>query len=72
VQKGVRHGCIISPYLFNIYTKNIKRNVRKSGNYDSSDALKVGGIEIPELRYADDTVHLSQSEKNRNTRAQIC
>jgi hypothetical protein len=62
----MQNGIILSPYLFHIYAENILRNVRNSDNYDSFYALKVGGLEIPELRYADDTVLLSQSTNSLN------
>jgi hypothetical protein len=61
VQIEVRQECILLPYLFNIYAENIMRNVRSDDNYDSFDALKVGGIKISKLRYADDTVLLAHS-----------
>ena len=58
VQKGVRQGCILSPNLFNVYAENITRQVYGDENR-KFDALNIGGYEIPELRYADDTTLLS-------------
>ena len=60
IGQGVRQGCILSPYLFNIYAENIMRNVRESDN-EQFEALKIGGHALPELRYADDTALLSTS-----------
>ena len=65
VGKGVRQGCILSPYLFNIYAENIMRNFRDDSqrydplDHDTYDSLNIGGRAIPELRYADDTALLS-------------
>lgn len=61
VQKGVRQGCILSPYLFNIYAENIMRKVKDDIEYVNFDPLTINGNLIPELRYADDTVLLSNS-----------
>jgi len=61
VQKGVRQGCILSPNLFNVYAENIMRQVYEDENRTKFDALNIGGYEIPELRYADDTTLLSST-----------
>ena len=63
IQKGVRQGCILSPYLFNIYAENIMRNVMNDDNSENYDPLTIGGKSIPQLRYADDTVLLSTSKE---------
>ena len=59
VGQGVRQGCIISPHLFNIYTENIMRQLHSDPNPSKYSSLSIGGHELPELRYADDTVLLS-------------
>ena len=56
IQKGVRQGCVMSPSLFNLYTDYIFREI------DNYPGLKVGGTNINNLRYADDTVLLAETE----------
>ena len=60
IGKGVRHGCILSPCLFNLYTKYIMRN---AGLDDSEAGIKVAGRKINNLRYADDTTLMAESEE---------
>ena len=66
VKKGVRQGCILSPYLFNIYTEKIMRDaeLENSNNVDDIQ-IKIDEqtTKITELRYADDTALMSGSGK---------
>jgi len=55
VKKGVRQGCVLSPCLFNLYTEKIFREI------DNVKGVNVGGVNINNLRYADDTVLLAEN-----------
>ena len=57
IKRGVRQGCVISPDLLSLYTELLMRKVIE-GN------LKVNGHPISEIRYADDTVLISDNERN--------
>ena len=57
--KGVRQGCILSPYLFNTYTEHIMREA-----ITEADGISIQGKKISNLRYADDTALISNSEDN--------
>ena len=58
--KGVCQGCILSPYLFNLYAEYIMRN---TGLEEAQAGIKIAGRNIDNLRYADDTT-LWQNVKN--------
>ena len=59
IGKGVRQRCILSPCLFNLYSENIKRNVRLD---DSQAGIKISGRNT-NLRYADETTLMAESEE---------
>ena len=52
IGKGVRQGCILSPYLFNFYAEYIMRN---TGLEESQAGIRIARRNINNLRYADDT-----------------
>ena len=57
---GVRRGCILSPCLFNLYTEYIMRN---AGLEEAQARIKTAGRNINNLRYADDTTLMAESEE---------
>uniref|UniRef100_A0A8B9Y5X8 RNA-directed DNA polymerase n=1 Tax=Bos mutus grunniens TaxID=30521 RepID=A0A8B9Y5X8_BOSMU len=60
IGKGVHQGCILSPCLFNFYAEYIMRNV---GLEEAQAGIKTAGRNINNLRYADDTTLMAESEE---------
>ena len=60
IGKGVCQGCIVSPCLFNLYAEYIMRN---SGLEEAQAGIKIAGRNINNLRYADDTTLMAESEE---------
>ncbi|KAF7235058.1 hypothetical protein EYD10_18092 [Varanus komodoensis] len=60
IEKGVRQGCILSSCLFNLYGEHI---MRKAGLDESQVGIKISGRNINNLRYADDTTLMAESEE---------
>ena len=60
VRKGVRQGCILSPCLFNLYAEYIMRNTELE---EAQAGIKIAGRNISNLRYADDTTLMAESEE---------
>ena len=58
--KGVHEGCILSPCLFNLYAEYIMRN---AGLEEAQAGIKISGRNINNLRYADDTTLMAESEE---------
>ena len=59
IGKGVCQGCILLPSLFNFYTEYIMRN---AGLEEAQAGIKIVGRNINNLRYADDTTLMAESE----------
>ena len=63
IGKGVRQGCISSPCLFNLYAEYIMRN---AGREETQAGIKIAGRNINNLRYADDTTLMAESEEPKS------
>ena len=62
IGKGVHQGCILSPCLFNFYAEYIMRN---GGLEEAQARIKIARRNINNLRYADDTILMAESEELR-------
>ena len=60
IGKGVRQGCILSPCLFNLYAEYI---MRTAGLEEAQAGIKIAGRNINNLRYADTTTLMAESEE---------
>ena len=60
IGKGVGQGCVLSPYLFNLYAEYIMRDARLD---EAQAGIKIAGINVNNLRYADDTTLMAESEE---------
>ena len=60
IGKEVRQGCILSPWLFNLYAEYFMRN---AGLEEAQAGIKIAGRNINNLRYADDTTLMAESEE---------
>ena len=60
IGKRVRQGCILSPFLFNLYAEDIMWNARLD---EAQAGIKIARRNINHLRYADDTTLMAESEE---------
>ena len=60
IGKGIYQGCILSPCLFNLYAEYIMRNI---GLEKEQAGIKISRKNISNLRYADDTTLMAESEE---------
>ena len=60
IGKGVRQGCLLSPCLFNFYAEYIMRNFWLE---EAQDGIKIARRNNSNLRYADDTILMAESEE---------
>ena len=57
IKRGVRQGCVLSPDLFSLYSEKIVREI------EDLKGIQIDDININNIRYADDTVLVAESEK---------
>ena len=60
IGKGVHQGCILSPFLFNLYAEYIMEKARLD---ETQAGIKIAGRNISNLRYTDDTTLMAESEE---------
>ena len=60
IGKGVHQGCLLSPCLFNLYAEYI---MRSAGLDEAQAGIKIAGRNINNLRYANDTTLMAESEE---------
>ena len=61
IEKGVHQICLLSSCLFILYTEHIMRNTRLN---ELQAEIKIGGKNINNLRYADDTTLMAETKRN--------
>ena len=64
IGKGVRQGRVLSPCLFNLYAEYIMRN---AGLEEAEAGIKIARRNTSNLRYADDTIIMAESEEELNS-----
>ena len=64
IEKGVHHGSILSPCLFNCYAENIRQNARLD---EAQAGIKIAGRNISNLRYADENTLMAERKEEQKT-----
>ena len=64
IGKGVHQGCILSPCLLNLYAEYIIRNAELG---EAKNRIKIAGKNINNLKYADDTILMAESEEEQKS-----
>ena len=64
IGKRVHQGCILSPCLFNLYAEYIIQN---AGQQEALAGIKIAGININNLRYADDTTLMAENKEEQKS-----
>ena len=65
IRRGVRQGCILSPCLFNLHAEYIIRNAELD---EAQAGIKIARRNVNNLRYADDTTLMAESEEELSER----
>ena len=60
IGKGIHQGCMLSPFVFNLYAEYIMRN---AGLEEAQGGINIAGRNINDLRYADDTTLMAENEE---------
>ena len=60
IRKVVHHGCLLSPFLFNLHAKYIMQN---AGLDEAQAGIKIAGRSINNLRYANETTIMAENEE---------
>ena len=60
IRNEIQQGCILSPCLFNLYAEYIMQN---AGLDEAQAGIKIAGKNLNNLRYADDTTFMEESEE---------